>query len=170
MKRIFILISAIALFGKFDALAQNDKFKALFIYNFTKYIEWPKEYEQGEFVIGILGSSSIVTELESISGKRKVGMQDIVVQQFNSVGDIRKCHILYIPPSKTSSLSEVLPKVHGTSTLIITDAPGLALKGAAINFVVKGNKQDFEINPQKFEEAKLKLNNTLLTLGTVVSQ
>ena len=27
----------------------NAKIKAVFIYNFTKYIEWPQEYKTGEF-------------------------------------------------------------------------------------------------------------------------
>ncbi|HON18513.1 MAG TPA: YfiR family protein [Salinivirgaceae bacterium] len=153
------------------SFSQNEKFKALFIYNFTKYIEWPADFSTGEFIIGVLGNSPIITELETISDKRKVGNQTIVIQQYNSVGDIRKCHILYLPSGKSASLQEVLQKLApSTPTLVITDSPGLASKGAAINFVLKGNHQEFEINTAALETSKLKVNNTLLTLGTVVNK
>ena len=33
----------------------NAKIKAIYIYNFTKYIEWPDSYKEGSFVIGFIG-------------------------------------------------------------------------------------------------------------------
>ena len=147
---------------------QNEKFKALFMYNFTKYIEWPVEYRSGDFIIAVLGSTPMITELELIAERRKVETQTMVIQQYNSIGDIRKCHILYIPSGKSSSLSEVLNKLSTQPTLIITDAPGLARKGSSINYVLKGTKKDFEINKKQIETSHLKINTTLLSLGTVV--
>lgn len=147
---------------------QNEKFKALFLYNFTKYIEWPSEYKKGDFIIAVLGSTPMITELELIAERRKVETQTIVVQQYNSVSDIRNCHVIYIPSGKSSSLQDVLNKLSKMPTLVITDSPGLARKGSSINYVMKGTKQDFEINKTQIEGAHLKINKTLLSLGTVV--
>lgn len=166
---LYIILVVTAVFVSRNGFSQNEKFKALFMYNFTKYIEWPQEYQHGDFTIGVFGSSPIVTELEMIASKRKADDQTIVVQQFNSVNDVRRCHILYIPPNKSASLQEILVKINGDPTLVITDSPGLAHKGSSINYVLKGSQQDFEINKKKIEAVHLKINSTLLSLGTVIN-
>ena len=168
--RILLCLSLIVLFIGNPAQGQNEKFKALFIYNFTKYIDWPSDYLNNDFVIGVYGSSPILTDLELIASKRKVGVQTIIVQQFNSVNDIGKCHVLYIPPNKSSSLADVIAKIGNEPTLIISDAPGLAHKGASINYVLRGTQQDFEINKRKIEASHLKINSALLSLGTVINK
>ena len=64
-----------------SAKAQDEKFKALFMYNFTKYIEWPQTKQSGDFVIGVMGNSAIVSELNAIASKKTVGAQNIKVNQ-----------------------------------------------------------------------------------------
>ncbi len=149
--------------------AQNEKFKALFMYNFTKYIEWPGSKNTGDFVIGILGNSPIKKELEVIATKKKVGGQPINVKIYNSVNEIGNCHILFIPPGKSSSLNAVKKQVSGQGVLVITDKPGLARKGAGLNYVLKGGHQDFEINKSVMAEQNFKVNSALYSLGTVVN-
>ncbi len=149
--------------------AQNEKFKALFMYNFTKYIEWPGAKNTGDFVIGILGNSPIKKELETIATKKKVGGQPMKVKVFNSVNAIGNCHILFIPPGKSSSLNAVKKRVVSQGVLIITDKPGLARKGAGINYILKEGHQDFEINKSVMKEQDFKVNSALYSLGTVVN-
>ena len=152
-----------------DLKAQNEKFKALFMYNFTKYIEWPGDKQSGDFVIGILGNSPMKKELEVIKKKKKVGSQPIKVKVFNSINDIGSGHILFIPSGKSSSLDEVKARVGGKGVLIITDRPGFGRKGSGINYVLKGGHQDFEINKSTMAEQRLKVNSALYSLGTVIN-
>src|SRR5688572_7104956 len=130
---IFVAALMIAGTGGYDT---NAKIKAVYIYNFTKYIEWPKEYREQVFVIGILGESSLVKELEGMSSSKKVFGQDIEVKQFADLSQVSKCHILYMPSDSKEQIGNVLNKIKGYSTLLVTDTPGLATKGSAINFVV----------------------------------
>ncbi|MDA3865617.1 MAG: YfiR family protein [Salinivirgaceae bacterium] len=170
MKRIFISLFTLLLIGlAVESNAQNEKFKALFMYNFTKYIEWPSGMESGEFVIGILGSSPMKKELDIISSKKKVSDQPIKVKVYNSINDIGGCHILFIPTEKSASLESAQAQTKGKGTLIITDKPGLGRKGAGINYIISGGRQDFEINIKTFEEQRLKVNAALYSLGKVVN-
>ena len=152
-----------------SAKGQNEKFKALFLYNFTKYIEWPANMQGGDFVIGVLGNSAIKKELDVIASKKRINDQPIKVKIFSSINDIGSCHVLFIPPGKSSSLPEVNKKVNGKGILVITDKPGLAKKGAGINYVLKGGHQDFEINKSVMKQQKLKVNSSLYALGKVVN-
>jgi hypothetical protein len=42
MNSVYKLIALILLWSTQVISAQNENFKAIFIYNFTKYIEWPE--------------------------------------------------------------------------------------------------------------------------------
>jgi hypothetical protein len=79
-----------------DIKAQDDKFKSIFIYNFTKLIEWPAEKQTSEFIITVYGNSGILSELQAIASKMKVTNKPIVIKQITSLSQISATHILYI--------------------------------------------------------------------------
>lgn len=147
----------------------NARIKAMFLYNFTKYIEWPATYKEGNFVIGILGNNaSLLAELNKMASQKMAGNQKLEIRNLASVDGASKCHIVYIQPDKGSDLPEVLTKVKGKSALVITEKPGLAKQGAAINFVVQENKQKFELNKSNAEKYNLKVSSNLASLAIVV--
>jgi hypothetical protein len=169
MKRKAILFLLIGLFGSFVVSAQEDMFKALFMYNFTKYLEWPSEYKNGDFVITVVGNSGLVAELEKLASKKKVGNQTIVVNKVNNASEIGKSHIVYLTTSKSSELGTLKSSLSTKPTLIVTDKNGLAKEGAGINYVMQDGKQKFEINPGAVESTGLKLHNSLVALGIKVN-
>ncbi|HAN19800.1 MAG: hypothetical protein A2X13_12520 [Bacteroidetes bacterium GWC2_33_15] len=164
------LYKKVLLFGLFFILfqhlsAQNEKFKALFMYNFTKYLEWPDDYRQGDFVIIVLGETALIDELKIIAEKKKVGFQPIVVKKIASTDQISKCHMIYISKSKSDNIADVKEKLTTSSTVIIADNPGAISKGAGINYVVNGGKQLFEISKSNVEKQNIKVGADLLSLG-----
>lgn len=168
MKKTIILLLYLGFLVSFTQ-AQNEKFKALFMYNFTKYVEWPASLKSGNFVIGVLGNSTISEELKVIAGKQKVGGQTIVVKVCSSVSDVEGCHMLYIPSNKSESLSEVTAKFGGKPLLIVTDKEGLASRGACINFVLDGSKLRYEISKSNIDTKGLGANSSLFSLGIPVN-
>ncbi|NIK73977.1 hypothetical protein FHS56_001490 [Thermonema lapsum] len=171
MKTIRLLcLSVVMVFFAQYAQAQGGdyKFHNIFIYNFTKYIVWPSDYQQGDFVIGVLGASPLTNQLIYWTEKKKVrGVQPIVVKQFDSPNDLRneKVHMFFIPYSKSGYLKYVQEAVDGKPTLIITEKNGLALQGSMINFVVRNGRWTFEINEEATERAGLKVSSELLRVA-----
>jgi hypothetical protein len=168
MKKIRLILIISAMFFFATSYGQNEKFKALFMYNFTKYIEWPASIHQGDFVIGVLGNSTLTKELDVIAGKQKVGSQNIVVKTFASVDAIENCQIIFIPSGKSALIGAVILKLKGKPTLVITDRNGMALQGAGINFVSDGDKLKYEINKSTIEKEGLFVSKALLSLGIAV--
>ena len=162
------LVLLLLLFGKFTLWSQDDMFKSLFIYNFTKNIEWPSEYKNGNFIITVVGNSGITAELEKIAKIKKVGDQSIEIIKVNDITEVGKCNMLYVTPNKSSDLTELLTKCSGKPVVVIGDNPGLAKMGAGINFIKVDGKQKFEINKNAMEKNGLKINSYLLTLGEEV--
>lgn len=152
-----------------DPNASNAKLKASYIYNFTKYIDWPDKYKQGTFVIGVLGSSSFYNDLTALLSTKTVGAQKFEIKSFISAESVSGvCHVLFIPSENSSLLPDVLKKLKNNSTLIVTEKSGLAKQGSAINFVVENNKQKFELNKTNIEKYNLKVSNTLLSLAVLI--
>jgi len=164
MKKI-LFFGLLLFLVQINATAQNEKFKALFMYNFTKYLEWPEGDRQGDFIITIVGNSPIIDELQIISQKKKVGFQPIVVKKATEPGQISKSHIIFITEQKSSYIDDIKGRFSATSTVIITDKPGSISKGAGINYVVQGGKQLFEICEENLREHNVKVGSDLLSLG-----
>ncbi len=144
----------------------NAKIKASFIYNFTKYINWPEKYKEGNFVIGVLGNTPFYTDLTSLLSTKTIGSQKFEIKSYSSAESITGiCHILFIPSENSSQLVDVMKKLKGKNTLIVTEKNGLAKQGSAINFVVENNKQRFEMNKANIEKYNLKVSSTLMDLS-----
>jgi len=166
MKKLACFIVTCCLFLSHEAFGQNEKFKALFIYNFTKYIEWPSKGGQS-FVIMVLGDSPIVTELSTIAQVKKVGSSTISVKKVQSIGEVNECQILFVTNSKNRVVPDLLAKLQGRNILVITDEL-IGKSGFGINFIVKDGKQAFEVSKGSIENNGLKINSGLLALGIPV--
>ena len=168
MKKVLLILVSFFILSsgfKVGGIDTNSKMKAIFIMNFTKLIEWPQAYRQDDFVVGVIGDSPLYTELTKMAKTKKVANQKLEIQKFNSPKDIGKCHILYLSSNKSEDISSVLKKVKSNSTLIITERQGYVEKGAGINFVVKNNRQKFELNKKNVERYKLKISSNLEALA-----
>ncbi|HRW63493.1 MAG TPA: YfiR family protein [Bacteroidales bacterium] len=165
MKKTLFILLVLFLYKANVATAQNEKFKALFMYNFTKYLEWPEGDRQGDFVITVLGDSKIVDELKIIAQKKKVGFQTIVVKQVQNPDQITKSHMLYIAENKSNQINTVKARLATSSTVIIADEANAISKGAGINYIVQGGKPLFEISKSNLEEHNVKVGADLLSLG-----
>jgi hypothetical protein len=146
----------------------NAKVKAMFVYGFTKNIEWPQTYKDGNFIIGILGNTTLLPELNKLASTYKVGNQAFEIKNFSNASSIGKCHMLIISPEGNFDLNEIISKTKNNSTLLITEKVGWAKQGAAINFVIQNNKQAFELNKQSAEKFDLKVSANLTTLAVAV--
>jgi hypothetical protein len=165
MMRKILLLCSFVLFLFQGLLAQNNiKYQALFVYNFTRYIEWPSN-SSSEFVIGVIGKSNIYNELQSVTQGKVVGSQSIKVKKVQNVNEMGFCNILFISNDVSSQVSQLAAQIKDNNTLIITERAGLINKGAGINFVINDGKQKFEINKLNLEKRGLKVNKQLVDMA-----
>jgi hypothetical protein len=135
--------------------------QAMFIYNFSRLIEWPANFKSGPFVIGVYGNSQTLNELQNYTANKTVGAQKIMIKKFTTPAEIGTCHILFIPFGKTKQLPQIAQAIGSKSTLIITEKNGATDLGAAINFVIIGDKLKFEIKPSNASSRKINMSSKL---------
>ena len=167
MKKTSFLLFFAAM-SLFPAVAQNYKMHSVFIYSFTRYVQWPDAYNQGDFEIMVLGDSPIFDELKAMAQAKKVGDRPIKITKIKEASEIRKCNILFLSITKSAQIAEVMEKVNTQSILVVTEEPGLAQKGSDINFIVKDGKLAFELNQASVNKQGLKVSIELTRLAILI--
>jgi len=166
MKRFIIIILIICglealLTIRSEAQTSVAQAQAVFIYNFTRLIEWPADYKTGDFIIGVYGAGDVYNEIKNFTNGKSVGNQTISVIKFASAQGITKCHILFVPFGKTKELPTILGTLAGAKTLIIGEKKGALEEGATINFVIVEDKLKFELKAGNATKYGLKINSNL---------
>lgn len=166
-----LLFLACVAFVNLSSYCQSDfdyAIHANIVYRFTKYIDWPEDKKNGDFVIGIVGDSPLYEELKRFIANKKVGAQKIVIKRFPPSLTSYNCHILFITEEKSSSLKKIAEHTRGTSTLLVSESDGLARRGSCINFIVIEDHLKLEINKTNIEQRDLSIATELLSLGIIV--
>jgi hypothetical protein len=163
--RILVLFLVICIS---PAFAQSYKMHSVFIYSFTRYVQWPDAYNQGDFEIQVLGDSPVLDELITLSKTKKIGERSIKVTHLKSPSEIRKCNMLFVSASSSPQLPDVVSKINSQATLIVTEESGLGQKGSHINFITKDGKLAFELNQTAVSKQGLKVSNELSRLAILI--
>ena len=139
--------------------------KAVFIYNFTKYVDWEADTAKN-FVIGVLGRSAITDALMDIAATNTVNGKKILVRAFTELEYINQCNILFIPENTPYSIESIVNHT-GKGVLTIGDHKDFAVHGTALNFVLKNDKLRFEANLKAISQSGLKVSSQLLKLAII---
>ncbi len=166
-KQVFVVLTLFLL--SITANAQQSMFKALFMFNFAKYIQWPNHSAKSDFVIAVYGDDDITKELSKLAAARKINNKTLVVKSIKSLDEANNAQILFIPTGKSSNLDGILSHFKNKSTLIITDKEGLCAKGSQINYVNIDGKLKFEISKNNIAAHNLNLDPKLLSLGIEIN-
>ena len=144
--------------------------KAAFLYNFAKFVEWPKSVDAGaskQLVLGILGKDPFGEDIKTIQDKR-VKDRTLQVIRAEHLEELGNCDILFIGASMKGQLDSTLKELDGKPVLTVSDTRGFAQQGVMINLFTINNKIRFEINLQAVEQSGLKISSQLLKLATLV--
>lgn len=153
-----------------ERLPNEYQVKLAFLFNFTRFVEWPEDAfadARSPIILGILGDDPFGNDLETIKGKTIHGRK-LIINKFKDVDDIRVCHILFVSSSERNRLPRITAFLKQSKILTVGDMKKFAQKGGVINFVVENNKVGFEINVDSGKRAGLRISSKLLSLARIV--
>jgi len=145
--------------------------KALFLLNFTKYVDWPATAfaeTNSPIVIGLYGENKFGDALVKAVEGRTVSGRQIVIQPIEKNGDPGKCQILFIGDSEKNHLGEILDKIKALPVLTVGESDQFLEQGGMIHFVKKEGKIRLEISLEAARRAKLEISSKLLGVADVV--
>ena len=145
--------------------------KAAFLYNFTKFVEWPPASfpdAASPFVIGILGDDPFGPTLDQIVAGKQVFGRSVVIRRWKKPGEIGNCQILFIASDDLGAITAVVEQFRTVAMLTVSDTEEFSERGGMIRLTLAGHKIRFEINHRTAREAGLKISSRLLTLAVRV--
>jgi serine phosphatase RsbU (regulator of sigma subunit) len=147
------------LFAVNAQIAMDDLTRSLFILDIAKYIEYDDDVQlHSDFKIGVLGrNTDFYWELYEMAKTRKfIQQKPIKVLMYPGLDNIEKCHILYVNSSEGLKMKEVLDRIRGNNTLVISE--GYEFNESMINFVMVEGKPRFELNEERMNKEGLHVN------------
>jgi len=154
-----------------DAAYTEYQVKALFLYNFSKYVDWPAStFSQTDtpITIGVLGENRFGNDLEKAVAGKTVGGRKIVVQMVGMEADWSKCNILFISSSENRHLVEILDKVKTLPVLTVGESSQFVQDGGIINFMKKADTVRLEVDLNAAQLAKLQISSKLLKVADTI--
>lgn len=152
------------------AARDDAEVKAVFLFNFAQFVEWPqaKLAADSAIVIGILGKDPFGRYLDETVQNEIVNGHPIKIERYASVRHIGTCHILFINPSRSIRIENVLKKLKGKNTLTVSDATSFAKQGGMIHFMKENNRIKLKINLGSVKESELSVSSKLLNLAEII--
>ena len=151
-----------------DEVIPEYKVKAAFLYNFTKFVEWPavRTTEPGRpITIGVLGRNPFGDELANITRGRTVNGRSFAVSAVHTTEEAAAVDLLFVCAGEEARMKAMQESLHDAGVLTVGESPQFLAAGGVINFVIVGDKVRFAVNLAASERAGLKLSAQLLKLA-----
>ncbi len=152
-----------------DRQTTENKVKAAFLYNFSRFVTWPEQagLNKGFFNLCILGEDPFGYLLDILSG-RYVQNDWLEIKRLDSLEPGHACQIIYISQTETSELEDIISALKGQPVLTVSDIEDFTSHGGIIQFKLVNNKVRFDVNIDAAKRAGLTISSKLLSLATVV--
>ncbi|MEO7676390.1 MAG: YfiR family protein [Verrucomicrobiota bacterium] len=152
--------------------APEYKIKAVYLYNFVQYVNWPSNAfveARSPIVIGILGNDPFGKTLNETVEGEVVKNRKLEIRYFKSVNEIKDCHVLFVGASEKDRVRSILAAMKERSILTVSDIDNFTLQGGIIRFFTADNKIRLRINLEAAKTANLGISSKLLQVAVVVS-
>lgn len=167
MRRVTLLaVLAAAAAAPLAAQAVSDEYrvKAAYLYNFLKYAEWPAEAPAGPLTICVAGRNPFGGFLEDLVRGEMINDRQVTTRVI--LEPEPGCHLMFVPDG--AAVSAYLRDAAGRPVLTVGESRTFIADGGIVNFYLDRGNVRFEINPAAAEQAGIRLSARLLQLARIV--
>jgi hypothetical protein len=138
--------------------------KAAYLFNFTKFVEWPDTTLQNTtaFNICTAGINPFGTILSSTVAEETAAMLPLAARVVTA-GEAASCQVLFVPRGVPAA--PYLRAVNASPVLTVGESVTFLEQGGAISFVIEDGRVRFKINQAAAERVRLRISSRLLQLG-----
>ena len=168
-----LLVSRGPSLGAQAARAPEYQVKAVFLFNFAQFVDWPASAfpdSTAPLVIGVLGDDPFGPYLDETVRGETVRGRPLAIRRYQTIDDVKTCHILFVSPSEEDRLEDILASLKHRAILTVSDGAGFAERGGMIRLVSERNKIRMRINVAAAEGVQLTISSKLLRAAEIVTQ
>ena len=145
--------------------------RAAFLFNFTKFVEWPaNSSDGGPLSVCILDDAAVEESLAELLDGAPIAGRPVTLVRGARSRPLRGCHVLYVGDPEQARVSATLDELKSAPILTVGDGDKVARGGGMIGLFVEGGRMRFAINPDAVQRAGLHLSSRLLSLAKIVKE
>ena len=119
--------------------------RAAFVYNFARYVEWPKPvYDGAHFELCLSGRDSVIEALQRLKGQ-SVQQRQVTTRVLHIGDSLGSCQLLFVGRSEEPRLNSLLANLSNLPLLTISNIPGFAKNGGMIELFREKKKLRFTL-------------------------
>lgn len=168
-----VLLGLVLAGAAFGQAIEESQFKAAFLFNVAKFVEWPPGTFKGPtdpIVACTLGDSPVNDALKQATSNTLIGARKFVVRHISKAEQSAGCNILFASSPERKRWPAIFEAVKGTTVLTIGNIEGFALDGGVANFKREGDRIRIQINLEAADQQKLQFSSRLLSLSLIVKE
>jgi len=145
--------------------------KAALLFKFVRYTDWPAVAfadASSPYVVGVAGRDPFGKDLEKVLEGKIVKGRKFLFKRVAADQDMRACHLLFVSSSERRRSADLLKKLAGMPVLTVGESSDFLDQGGVINFLIKNESVQFDINLEPARFARLKLDANLLAVAASV--
>jgi uncharacterized protein DUF4154 len=169
LKALTALASALLLVQ--SPRASEYQVKAVFLFNFVQFVEWPPVAapdSERPLLIGILGSDPFGPFLDETVRGERLGARPIQLRRYREIADIGECNVLFISRSENEHVPEILSVLKNRHVLTVSDGDAFTNQGGMIQFVMDKSRIRLRINLEAAQAANVTISSKLLRVAEIV--
>jgi hypothetical protein len=167
------LILAALLFGvraEAQSPVNESQVKAMFVYNFLKFVEWPAVSHRASdpFVVLIIGDGPTADATEQFLESKMIGDQKVSVRRTRWDQPFDGARAAFVVESDGKRLHRILDAATSAGVLTIGEGEGFTERGGVIALLVEDRKVRFDVDTTAAQAARLRVSSKLLALTHAV--
>jgi hypothetical protein len=165
-----VLAGGRALAGSPPPLAEH-QIKALYLFNFIKYVDWPDTAfatTNSPYIIGVVKDGNLAGDLGELTKARRINGREIIVKAVDDPETAKTCHILFLSAEVDQGACRKMLDAVGRQPVLTVEDGGDSGGGAGVHFVRQEDNLRPEINLTVVRRANLTLSPKLLAVAIVV--
>jgi hypothetical protein len=168
------LVFATLLFGvraEAQAPMGESEVKAMFVYNFLKFVEWPVDAAVGlkdPFVVLIIGEGATADAAERFLESKMIGERPVVVRRTEWDQSFAGVRAALVVERDARKLHRILNAAAAAGVLTIGEGESFTTSGGVIALLVEDRKVRFDVDTSAAKSAGLRVSSKLLALTRTV--
>jgi len=150
----------------------EESIKATFLFNFTKFVEWPTPPggpSREPFRLCVVAEPLFAVAVDRTIEDESVGGRPLQRLSPNSPEAARACQILFLGRAESSHADRWIAAVRDSPVLVVSESSTAWDRGSHINFVVVDNRVRFDVNADAASRAGISISSKLLRVARTVT-
>ena len=162
-------LASVSLAAEQRSATAEDDIKAAFLFNFTKFVEWPASDPTQPFRLCTVAGPAFGSAVDRTVTGETAGGRPIRHVAPPNPDAARACQILFVGRLENDRIERWLSALRDAPMLVVGESRAAWDRGAHINFILEENRVKFDVNPDAASRAGLTVSSKLLRVARKVA-